>query len=62
MKESELGSLVMVHPEDMNLADAKAMAAEHGATIVANRFIPRGMAILARADSQTLPEQKTIWR
>lgn len=34
--------IVIVHPADVHLADVKARAAEHGATVVANRYVPRG--------------------
>lgn len=47
-------SLVIVHPDDVNLADAKALAARHGATIVANRYIPRGTVFVAAHTATTL--------
>lgn len=43
---TEPTKLVMVHPEDVNLADAKALAAEHGATVVGNPYCPRGRMFL----------------
>ena len=39
-------ALVLVHPDDMNLADAKALAAEHNATVVGCAWIPRGQVVL----------------
>jgi hypothetical protein len=38
--------IVVVHPDDMNLADAKSLAADYGATVVGNPFCPRGKAFL----------------
>lgn len=35
----------MVHPDDVNLADVKAKAAECGATIIGNRFVQRGTVL-----------------
>lgn len=34
--------IVMVHPADVNLAEAKARAAEYGATVVSSPHVPRG--------------------
>lgn len=36
------GPVVLVHPDDVNLADAKAAAAANGATIVGSKHVPRG--------------------
>ncbi|MBA2952130.1 hypothetical protein GON03_19125 [Nocardioides sp. MAH-18] len=38
--------VVLVHPDDVNLADAKALAAQHDTTVVGNRFVPRGQLLL----------------
>lgn len=43
---SEPKAIVMVHPDDVNLADAKAACAEHNATVVGNEWCPRGTAFL----------------
>lgn len=40
------GPVVVVHPEDVNLADAKAKAADLGATIVGNPYVPRGQVFV----------------
>ena len=40
--------VVLVHPDDVNVADAKALAAQHGATVEGNRYIPRGQMFLTR--------------
>ena len=45
---SEPGMVVMVHPDDVNLADAKAMAAQYDATVVGNPYCPRGKAFLMK--------------
>jgi hypothetical protein len=34
--------VVIVHPDDVNLADTKAAAAKHGATVIGNPYVPRG--------------------
>lgn len=38
--------VVLVHPDDMNLADAKAEAARYNATIEGNRFVKRGTILV----------------
>lgn len=43
---TEPTKVVVVHPDDVNLADAKALAAEHGATVVGNPYVPRGQMFL----------------
>lgn len=45
MKEPTL----LVHPDDVNLADIKALAAEHGASVVPAPHIPRGQGFLVDA-------------
>lgn len=53
--------VLMVHPDDVNLADTKALAAKYGATVVGNRFVERGQitrttqAVLDLADYWTEP-------
>lgn len=37
---------LLVHPDDVNLADVKALAAEHGVSAEGNRFVPHGHAFL----------------
>ena len=37
---------LIVHPDDLNLADVKAKAAELGITVVADKYIPRGQMVL----------------
>lgn len=37
---------VVVHPDDVNLADAKALAAEYDASVVASPYVPRGRMYL----------------
>lgn len=39
---------MFVHPDDVNLPDIKAMAAERGVNIVASTVVPRGAALFAR--------------
>ena len=41
-----IGRMVMVHPEDINLADAKALAAKHNTSVVGNPHCPRGSMFL----------------
>lgn len=38
--------VVLVHPDDVNLADTKALAAQHGATVIGNPYCPRGKMFL----------------
>lgn len=38
--------IAMVHPADVNVADLKARAAEYGATVITNRYVPRGQMFL----------------
>lgn len=40
--------VVLVHPDDVNVADAKALAAQHGATVESSRHVPRGQMFLTR--------------
>jgi hypothetical protein len=42
-----MATIVLVHPDDVNLADAKALAAQHDATVVGSRYVPRGQMLLA---------------
>lgn len=46
MTTTEPKRIVMVHPNDVNLADAKAAAAEHNATVVGNPYCPRGKMLI----------------
>lgn len=34
--------VILVHPDDVNLADVKAAAARFDSTVVGSRFVPRG--------------------
>lgn len=43
---TEPTKVVIVHPDDVNLADTKALAAQHGATIIGNRYCPRGSMLV----------------
>lgn len=47
-------TVVLVHPDDVNLADAKALAAQHDATMEGSRYVPRGQMFLTRA-TRVLP-------
>lgn len=38
--------VVMVHPDDVNLADVKALPAKHDASVVGNPYCPRGKAFV----------------
>lgn len=58
MGERSGAMVVMVHPEDVNLADAKALAAQHDASVVGNPYCPRGKAFLMR-DPRPTPPAKT---
>lgn len=51
--------LVIVHPDDINLADAKRLAADFNATVVGNRYVPRGQMFLMDASAARLPGQPT---
>lgn len=42
--------VVVCHPDDVNLADVKALAAQHDASVIANRYTPRGQMYLMDAD------------
>lgn len=39
--------VVLVHPDDINLADAKACAAYYDTTVVGSPYVPRGQMLLA---------------
>ena len=39
---AERGKTLVVHPDDVNLADTKALAARYGTTVVGNPYCPRG--------------------
>lgn len=45
-EHTEPRRIVVVHPDDVNLADAKAQAAKYDATVVANPYCPRGKMLL----------------
>lgn len=38
--------VVIVHPEDINLADAKRLAADYNTTVEASPYVPRGQVFL----------------
>lgn len=40
-------TVLLVNPADVNLADVKALAAEHGVTAEGSPVVPRGHAFLA---------------
>lgn len=44
------GLVVICNPEDVNLADVKAVCAEHDASVVANPHCPRGQVFLCQLD------------
>lgn len=46
---------VVVNPDDVNLADVKAVAAEHGADVVANPYCPRGQMFLIDRTALGIP-------
>ena len=50
--------VVIVHPDDINLADAKRMAADYNTTVEGNRFVPRGQAFLVDARDLRFPPGK----
>lgn len=51
--------VVLVHPDDVNVADAKARAAELGATVVGNKWMPRGcMFVVAAGTLDFLPRRQ----
>jgi hypothetical protein len=39
-----MSRVVMVHPDDINLADVKALAARYDASVVGDHYCPRGKA------------------
>lgn len=49
---------VLVHPESVNMADAKAQAAELGATVVANAYVPRGVMFVVAPGVLSLAPQR----
>lgn len=44
--ETVVERVVMVHPDDVNLADVKAVAAQYDAHVVGNPHCPRGKTFL----------------
>lgn len=54
--------IVVVHPDDINLADAKAMAADYDTTVVGNPFCPRGKAFLIDPKCLDLPTIRPVIR
>jgi hypothetical protein len=38
--------ILLVHPDDANLADIKAVAALHGASVQGSSTVPRGKGLL----------------
>ena len=42
-----VGRVILVHPDDINLADAKALAAEHDTTVVGSPYVRRGQIYFA---------------
>jgi hypothetical protein len=57
VSEYDDGWIVLVHPEDVNIADAKARAADYDATIEPNRFVRRGECILTRRSVLKIAER-----
>lgn len=49
MDEQAAETVVLVHPDDVNLADAKRLAADYDTTVEGNRVVPRGQMFLADA-------------
>jgi hypothetical protein len=45
---------LIVHPDDLNLADVKAKAAELGITAVGDKYVPRGQMILWNRDTSPI--------
>ena len=39
--------VVICHPDDVNLADVKALAAKYDTSVIGNRYVPRGKLFLA---------------
>lgn len=39
--------VIFVHPDDMNVADAKAVAAEEGSEVISSPYVPRGQFLMA---------------
>lgn len=52
--------VLMVNPEDVDLAEMKAKAAALGATVVANRFVPRGQAFRTRQSVLDFAKRWTV--
>ena len=50
-------TVALVHPDDVNLADAKAAAAQHNASIVGSPFVPRGRVFLVDASATRLHQR-----
>jgi hypothetical protein len=46
--EIDAPRIVMVHPDDVNLADAKALAARYDTHVVGNPYCPRGRMFVMR--------------
>ena len=44
-------SVLLVHPDDVNVADVKALAAQHGVTAEGSPFVPRGHAFLVDTEA-----------
>ena len=39
---TEPTKILLIHPDDVNLADTKARAAENDATAIGSQYVPRG--------------------
>lgn len=48
--------VVIVHPDDVNLADVKALAAQYDTNVVGNPYCPRGKAFVMRDPRPTSSE------
>ena len=55
---SDAPRIVMVHPDDVNLADAKALAAQYDTHVVGSPYVPRGQMFLMQ-DPRVIPPEVT---
>lgn len=45
---------LIVHPDDLNLADVKTKAAELGITAIGDKYVPRGKMVLWNRDTSPI--------
>lgn len=59
MVNHEPTTIVVCHPDDVNLADVKAEAAKYDATVIGNPYVPRGKLYVIDPAALELPIRPT---